>query len=82
MSQEPVVMKPGSTLRFRVEDLQRGVESSTWSLVSTKKTRDFYFANRQIMGDLKFSFHQSGKMRMAWTKTAAPGQVEPGVDRV
>jgi hypothetical protein len=82
MSDEPVAMKPGSTLRFRVEDPHRGVESSTWSVVGAKKSGDLYFAGREIMGDVKLSLHESGIKRMAWTSTAAEGRLEPGSDRV
>lgn len=75
-------MKPGSTLRFRVEDPQRGVESSTWSLVGAKKKGDLYFGGREIMAELKLSLHESGITRMAWTSAAATGRLEPGADRL
>lgn len=75
-------MKPGNTLRFRVEDPQRGVESSTWILVGAKKSGDLYFAGREIMGDVKLSLHESGITRMAWTSAAATERLEPGADRV
>jgi hypothetical protein len=75
-------MKAGSTLRFRVEDLSRGVESSTWSVVGSKRSGDLYFSGREIMGDLKISLHESGVTRMAWTSAAASDRVEPGADRL
>ena len=74
-------MRPGSTLRFRVEDAQRGVESSTWSLVGAKRSGDLYFAGREIMGDVKLSLHESGIKRMAWTEPTAEARLEPGADR-
>jgi hypothetical protein len=43
---EPASMAPGSTLRFRVEDRTRGVESSTWSVVGSKKSGDLYLSGR------------------------------------
>ncbi len=79
---EPDPMKAGSTLRFRVEDRVRGVESSTWNLVGSKKTGDLYFSGREIMGDLKLSLHESGITRMAWTAVGATTRVADGADRV
>ncbi len=75
-------MKAGSTLRFRVEDPLRGVESSTWSVVGSKKTGDLYFSGREIMGDLKISLHESGITRMAWTAQSGDARLKPGEDRV
>jgi hypothetical protein len=74
-------MKAGSTLRFRIEDAARGLESSTWSLVGAKKSGDLYFAGRGFMGDFKLSLHQSGITRMAWTGVAAELRLEPNADR-
>src|SRR5690349_20709063 len=74
-------MKAGSTLRFRVDDAVRGVESSTWSVVGAKKTGDLYFAGRGFMGDFKLSLHQSGISRMAWTDPAAARGSDPDADR-
>lgn len=74
-------MKPGSTLRFRLEDTARGIESSTWSLVGAKRTGDLYFAGRGFMGDLKLSLHASGISRMAWTAAAASQRVGSLEDR-
>jgi len=79
---EPDPMKAGSTLRFRVEDRVRGVESSTWNIVGSKKTEDLYFSGREIMGDLKLSPHESGITRMAWTAVGASTRVADGADRV
>jgi hypothetical protein len=79
---EPPAMKAGSTLRFRVEDPTRGIESSTWSLVGSKKSGDLYFGGREIMGDLKLSLHGSGITRMAWTEAVAGSRVAPDADRV
>jgi len=79
---EPTAMKAGSTLRFRVEDLARGVESSTWSVVGSKKSGDLYFSGREIMGDLKISLHESGITRMAWTTSVASSRVPADTDRV
>lgn len=78
---EPPAMKAGSTLRFRVRDPTRGVESSTWILVGSKKSGDLYFSGREIMGDLKLSLHESGITRMAWTSSAAGSRVAPDSDR-
>lgn len=78
----PEVRKPGSTLRFRVADPARGIESTTWSLVGSKKSGDLYFACRETMGDLKLSLHESGVTRLAWTAAEAPSRVSPGDDRV
>jgi len=75
-------MKAGSTLRFRVEDPARGIESSTWSVVGSKKSGDLYFAGREIMGDLKLSLHESGITRMAWTEAVAGSRIAPDADRV
>ena len=75
-------MKAGSTLRFRVTDAIRGIESSTWSLVGSKNTGDLFFSGREFMGDLKLSLHESGVTRMAWTAQRADRRVEPGEDRV
>lgn len=75
-------MKPGSTLRFRVEDPTLGIESSTWSVIGSKRTGDLYFSRRNFMSDLKLSLHESGITRMAWTAAAADSRVEPGADRV
>lgn len=75
-------MAPGSTLRFRVEDRTRGVESSTWSVVRSKKSGDLYLSGREIVGDLKISLHKSGITRMAWTAAAASSHVVGGTDRV
>jgi hypothetical protein len=79
---EPTALKAGSTLRFRVEDVTRGVESSTWSVVGSKKSGDLYFSGREIMGDLKISLHKSGITRMAWTTAAASSRVAADTDRV
>lgn len=79
---EPSPMKAGSTLRFRVEDPTRGIESSTWSIVGSKKSGDLYVSGREIMGELKLSLHQSGLTRMAWTAAAATLRVAPDADRV
>jgi len=79
---EPPAMKAGSTLRFRVEDPMRGIESSTWSIVGSKKSGDLYVSGREIMGDLKLSLHESGITRMAWTAAAAASRVAPDADRV
>ena len=79
---ERPAMKAGSTLRFRVEDPTRGIESSTWNIVSSKKSGDLYVSGREIMGDLKLSLHESGITRMAWTSAASPARVAPGADRV
>jgi hypothetical protein len=78
---EPTAMKAGSSLRFRVEDRERGLESATWSLVGAKKTGDLYFSGREIMGELKLSVHESGITRMAWTEPAAAARLAPGEDR-
>jgi hypothetical protein len=61
---EPTAMKAGSTLRFRVEDRERGIESATWGLVGSKKTGDLYFSGREITSDLKTSLHVFGITRM------------------
>jgi hypothetical protein len=82
VTSEPEPTKAGSTLRFRVKDLTRGVESSTWSVVGSKRSGDLYFSGREIMGDLKISLHESGVTRMAWTSAAATDRVEPGADRL
>ena len=79
---EPLVMKAGSTLRFRVRDQTRGIESSTWTLVGSKKSGDLYFSGREIMGELKLSMHESGITRMAWTAAAAGSRVAHEDDRV
>jgi hypothetical protein len=78
---EPAAMKAGSTLRVRVEDLTRGIESSTWSLVGARKSGDLYFAGRGIMGDLKLSLHECGITRMAWTEAVAGSRIAPDADR-
>ena len=82
VDREPAAMKAGSTLRFRIEDQARGIESSTWSVVGSKKTGDLYFSGREIMSDLKLSLHQSGITRMAWTKAVASARVAAGTDRM
>ena len=82
MDTEPPAIKAGSTLRFRIEDPSRGIESSTWSIVGSKKSGDLYFSSREIMRDLKLSLHGSGITRMAWTAAAADSRVAPGADRV
>lgn len=79
---KPSAMKAGSTLRLRVEDLTRGVGSSTWSVVGSKKSGDLYFSGREIMGDLKISLHESGRTRMAWTTAAASSRIAVDTDRV
>jgi hypothetical protein len=79
---EPSALRAGSTLRFRIEDHTRGIESSTWSIVGSKKSGDLYFSGREIMGDLKLSLHESGITRMAWTAAASASRVAPGADRV
>ncbi len=79
---KPESTKPGGTLRFRVEDRTRGIESSTWSLVGSRKSGDLYFSGREIMGDLKLSMHESGITRMAWTTIAAASRVATETDRV
>jgi hypothetical protein len=78
---EPTPLKAGSTLRFRIENAARGLESSAWSLVGAKKSGDLYFAGRGFMGDFKLSLHQSGITRMAWTEVAAEQRLGPDADR-
>jgi hypothetical protein len=78
---ELATLPPGSTIRFRIYDAVRALESSTWSLVGSKKAGDLYFSGRQIMSDLKVSLHQSGVNRMAWTGPAASSRLAPGEDR-
>lgn len=79
---EHPTMTAGSTLRFRVVDPTRGIESSTWSIVGSKKSGDLYFSGREIMSDLKISLHASGMNRIAWTTAVASSRVAPGADRV
>jgi hypothetical protein len=79
---EPPALKAGSTIRFRIEDHTGGIESSTWSIVGSKKSGDLYFSGREFMGDLKLSLHESGITRMAWTAAASASRVAPGANRV
>lgn len=79
---EPVAIQPGATLRFRIEDPRRGVENSTWSVVSSKRSKDLYVSARQITGDLKLSLHESGITWMAWTPPAAASRLAGHEDRV
>lgn len=79
---EPAPLKPGSTLRFRVSDPERGLESSTWSLAGSKRSGDLYIGGREIMSDLKLSLHESGITRMAWTSRGAVTRVPRGADRL
>ncbi|KRF23647.1 hypothetical protein [Phycicoccus sp. Soil803] len=79
---EDIPLKPGSTLRFRVSDPERGLESSTWSLAGSKRSGDLYIGGREIMSALKFSLHESGITRMAWTSEGAVTRVPPGEDRM
>lgn len=78
---EPHPLPPGSTLRLRVEDPQRGVESSTWNFIGSKRYGDLYVSSRDMMGDLKLSVHESGITRMAWTEAGATSRMAPEADR-
>jgi len=74
---EHPTMTAGSTLRFRVVDPTRGIESSTWSIFGSKKSGDLYFSGRENMSDLKISLHASGMNRIAWTTAVASSRVAP-----
>lgn len=73
---------PGRTLRFRVQDGSGTSESSTWNVVTIKKTGDVYVGSRDVMAELKLSLHESGIFRMAWTTEEAPQRVANGADRM
>lgn len=71
----------GSTLRFRVTDDERRVQSATWNVVGSRNSGDLYFGGREFIGEFKLSAHASGITRMGWTRPAATARLEPGAER-
>lgn len=59
----------GGTVRVAVGEV--GARSSVWRIWANAKTSDVYVAARTVAGEQKFSFHQSGDWRYAWTYEAA-----------
>jgi hypothetical protein len=65
--------KRESTLRFAV--IQDGkVASSIWRVWKARNKNDIYIAPRNIAGELKVSFHESGYAHLAVTKQSAARQ--------
>lgn len=63
------VLGSGGTARVAVGEV--GARSSVWRIWANKTTSDVYVAARTVAGEQKFSFHQSGDWRYAWTRHAA-----------
>jgi hypothetical protein len=70
----------GGTIRLCVGKV--GERSSVWRIWANKRSSDVYIAARNIADVQKFSLHQSGVWRYAWTATGAEGHVPEGQDRV
>jgi hypothetical protein len=73
-------MGNGFKLRFAV-GIPDGPQSSVWSVFTGAGKSDVYVANRQIASILKFSFHESGDWRLAFTEPYASGRVASGEQR-
>jgi hypothetical protein len=59
----------GGTTRVAVGKVGR--RSSIWRIWANKSTSDVYVAARTVAGEQKFSLHESGDWRYAWTSEAA-----------
>jgi hypothetical protein len=67
----------GFKLRFAV-GRPDGPQSSVWSVFARAGKSDVYVANRQIASILKFSLHESGIWRLAFTEQYASDRVASG----
>src|SRR5664279_4401308 len=70
----------GGTIRVCVGKV--GERSSVWRIWANKRSSDVYVAARTIAGVQRFSLHQSGVWRYAWTASAAQDHVPEDQDRV
>ena len=68
----------GGTLRFAVGE--PGQRSSIWNIWAPKKYSDVYLASRTIAGMQKFSLHESGDWRYAWTSQYMDSEEGSGLE--
>ena len=70
----------GGVLRVAVGAF--GARSSIWRIWANTRTSDVYVAARTVAGVQKYSFHQSGDWRYAWTSAATAQNFTDGKERV
>lgn len=69
----------GGVVRFAIG--QPGLRSSVWRVWAGRKSSDVYIAAREAAGVQKFSLHESGRWRYAYTSEAVGEQIPEDVDR-
>src|SRR5215203_89186 len=57
-------------LRFGVFNEKDGLRGATWKIRTPNNKRDIYIACRQLGGDIKLSFHESGSWHFGYSETA------------
>ena len=55
-------------LRFGIHNERNGLSAATWKLWTPKSKHDIYLTCRQLGGDIKLSFHESGSWHFGFSK--------------
>ena len=55
-------------LRFGIFNERKGLRAATWKLWTLKSKSDIYLTCRQLGGDIKLSFHESGSWHFGFSK--------------
>lgn len=69
----------GGTIRVAVGEVGR--RSEIWRIWANRSTADVYIAARSVANVQRFSLHQSGRWRFAFTANAAPDWADADRDR-
>lgn len=69
----------GGVVRFAIGE--PGLRSSVWRVWAGKNSSDVYIAAREAAGVQKFSLHESGRWRYAYTAQAVGKQIPEDMDR-
>jgi len=67
-------------LRFVVCDEEKSLRAATWKLWTPKFKKDIYLACRQLGGQIKMSFHESGSWQFGFSKEGFENIVDTTVN--